>query len=335
MKTAVVILNWNTESYLRRFIPGILKSLEGLDAELIVADNGSEDASLETMAELFPSVRVIPLGENFGFTGGYNRALSMVEAEYYLLLNSDIEVPVHWLSPLVEWMDSHPRCGACGPKLLSYDRREYFEYAGAAGGLMDKYGYPFCRGRILGNIEKDEGQYDSPEDVLWVSGACLMVRSSLWKSLGGLDERFFAHMEEIDLCWRMQLEGYSVSVIPASYVWHIGGGTLPNESPRKLKLNFRNNLLLLENNLPKTLGSSRKARWRIFIRKCLDGASALVFLLKGRTASFKAVIEAHREYRALRRPVAKISGKPIEVKGLVGKWIIPHALFSNDKQRKV
>ena len=335
MKTAVVILNWNTESYLRRFIPGILKSLEGLDAELIVADNGSEDASLETMAELFPSVRVIPLGENFGFTGGYNRALSMVEAEYYVLLNSDIEVPVHWLSPLVEWMDSHPRCGACGPKLLSYDRREYFEYAGAAGGLMDKYGYPFCRGRILGNIEKDEGQYDSPEDVLWVSGACLMVCSSLWKSLGGLDERFFAHMEEIDLCWRMQLEGFSVSVIPASYVWHIGGGTLPNESPRKLKLNFRNNLLLLENNLPKTLGSSRRACWRIFIRKCLDGASALVFLLKGKTEAFKAVIEAHKEYRALRRPVTKISGKPIEVKGLVGKWIIPHALFSNDKQRKV
>ena len=332
MKTAVVILNWNTETYLREFLPGILKSLEGMDAELVVADNGSTDSSLEVMKSQFPSVRTIPFEENYGYTGGYNKALAIVDAEYYVLMNSDIEVPEGWLSPLVQWMDTHPVCGACGPKLLSYEYRDRFEYAGAAGGLLDRYGYPFCRGRVLQMVERDKGQYDTPEDVLWVSGACIMVRANLWKSLGGLDERFFAHMEEIDLCWRMQLSGYSVSIVPASYVYHIGGGTLPNESPRKLKLNFRNNLLLLENNLPSTLGSSRKARLRIFVRKCLDGAAAAVFLLKGRTDSFKAVLDAHKEYRTLRRPMPKVSAEAKAVKGIVGKWILPHALFRNKKK---
>ena len=335
MKTAVVILNWNTESYLSCFLPGILESLKGLDAELVVADNGSTDSSLRLMQEKFPEVRTIALGDNYGYTGGYNRALSQIDAEYFVLMNSDIEVPGGWLSPLVEWMDAHPLCGACGPKLLSYERREFFEYAGAAGGLLDRYGYPYCRGRVLQMVEEDHGQYDTPEDVLWVSGACLMVRSSVWKQLGGLDERFFAHMEEIDLCWRMQLNGYSVSVVPASYVWHIGGGTLPNESPWKLKLNFRNNLLLLENNLPATLGSSGKARGRIFFRKCLDGASALVFLFQGKLSSFRAVWDAHKEYRALRRPIEAVHSAPKAVKGLNDRWILPRALSSNKKSSRI
>ena len=338
MKTAVVILNWNTRDYLRKFLPGLIASTEGMDAEVIVADNASTDGSLEMLAAEFPAVRRISLDRNYGFTGGYNRALAQVEADYYVLLNSDIEVPEGWLKPLTDWMDTHPHCGACGPKLLSYDHRDRFEYAGAAGGLLDRYGYPFCRGRILQKVEKDEGQYDTPEDVFWVSGACLLVRSKLWKKLGGLDDRFFAHMEEIDLCWRMQLSGYTVTVVPESYVYHIGGGTLPNESPFKLRLNFRNNLLLLENNLAKTFraqgysvdGSLGKARRRIFVRMLLDGASALTYLVTKRYNSYKAVVQAHGEYRKLRRkptPDEVAMQKDATVRGWYDGWIVPKGIF--------
>ena len=233
----------------KHLLPGLIASTEGMDAEVIVADSASTDGSLEMLFHEFPAVRQIRLDRNYGFTGGYNRALAQVEADYFVLINSDIEVPEDWLKPLVAWMDTHPKCGACGPKLLSWHDRTRFEYAGAAGGLLDRYGYPFCRGRVMKKLEKDEGQYDTPADVFWVSGACLMVRSRLWKKLGGLDDRFFAHMEEIDLCWRLQLAGYRVTVVPESYVYHIGGGTLPNDSPAKLRFNYRNNLLLLENNL--------------------------------------------------------------------------------------
>ena len=338
MKTAVVILNWNTRDYLRKFLPGLIASTEGMDAEVIVADNASTDGSLEMLAAEFPAVRRISLDRNYGFTGGYNRALAQVEADYYVLINSDIEVPGGWLKPLTDWMDTHPHCAACGPKLLSYDQRDRFEYAGAAGGLLDRYGYPFCRGRILQKVEKDEGQYDTPEDVFWVSGACLLVRSKLWKKLGGLDDRFFAHMEEIDLCWRMQLSGYTVTVVPESYVYHIGGGTLPNESPFKLRLNFRNNLLLLENNLAKTFraqgysvdGSLGKARRRIFVRMLLDGASALTYLVTKRYNSYKAVVQAHGEYRKLRRkptPDEVAMQKDATVRGWYDGWIVPKGIF--------
>ena len=312
MKTAVVILNYNTRNYLEQFLPGLIASCEGLDAGVVVADNASADTSVEFMKSRFPDVPLIVLDRNYGFTGGYNRALELVEADYYVLINSDIEVPQGWLKPLVEWMDSHPECGACGPKLLSWHQRDSFEYAGAAGGLIDRYGYPFCRGRIMQKIEKDHGQYDQPADVLWCSGACLMVRSSVWKALGGLDDRFFAHMEEIDLCWRMQLRGWKVTLVPASHVYHIGGGTLPNESPFKLRLNFRNNLLLLENNLPATLGSRFKSRMRIMVRMCLDGVSALV--------------QAHREYRRLRRP-GEMLPDACRPEGLYKGWIVPIGLF--------
>ena len=324
MKTAVVILNWNTKDFLEKFLPPLIESTEGLDAEVIVADSASTDASMEMMSEKFPKIRQIRLEKNYGFTGGYNRSLALVEAEYYVLINSDIEVPKNWLSPLVEWMDTHPECGACGPKLHSWYDRDMFEYAGAAGGYLDRYGYPFCRGRVMSKIEKDTGQYDTPANVLWVSGACLMVRSSLWNSLGGLDDRFFAHMEEIDLCWRIQLSGFKVTVVPSSVVYHIGGGTLPKKSPYKLFLNYRNNLLMLEKNLPKTIGRKR-ARRRILTRMILDGMSGIVYLITGKWESFKAVVKAHREYRKLRRRTDEDAHANID--GLVNYWMIPRNLL--------
>ena len=338
MKTAVVILNWNTKGYLRDFLPGLIASTEGMDAEVIVADSASTDGSLEMLSQEFPAVRQIPLDKNYGFTGGYNRALAQVDAEYFVLINSDIEVPEDWLRPLVAWMDAHPKCGACGPKLLSWHERDRFEYAGAAGGLLDRYGYPFCRGRIMSRVEKDKGQYDTPADVFWVSGACLLVRSRLWKQLGGLDDRFFAHMEEIDLCWRLQLAGYRIDVVPESVVWHIGGGTLPNNSPFKLRLNYRNNLLMLENNLAKSFRAQGysvaeamgKARRRILTRMLLDGASAIKYLVSKQWGSYKAVVKAHAEYRKLRRKpsadevAAQQNG--ITIHGWYPRWMVPKAL---------
>lgn len=344
MKTAVVILNWNTEDFLAKFLPGLLASTEGMDAEVIVADNASTDGSRALLAARFPSVRTLLLDRNYGFTGGYNRALAQVEAEYYVLINSDIEVSPDWLGPLVEWMDSHPDCGACGPKLHSWYERDLFEYAGAAGGMIDRFGYPFCRGRILGKVQRDTGQYDKPVDVFWATGACLMVRSSVWKALGGLDDRFFAHMEEIDLCWRMQLAGWRVSVVPSSLVWHIGGGTLPASSPRKLQLNYRNNLLMLENNLARTFAADiperpltdkqlqqceRKAQRRIRQRMVLDGAAAGVYLLTGYWSAFRAVLRAHREYRQLSvdASAALREQAPAAVRGRYKGWIVPYALL--------
>ena len=312
MRTAVVILNWNTKEFLERFLPCLSASMpEG--AEVVVADNGSTDGSVEVMAEKFHDIKLLCLDKNYGFTGGYNRAFKALsemsdgsDMEYFVLINSDIEVPEGWLEPLVSWMDTHPDCAACAPKLHSWQDKDSFEYAGAAGGLLDKFGYPFCRGRVLKRLEKDHGQYDTPSKVFWATGACLMVRASDYGNMGGLDERFFAHMEEIDLCWRLQLEGKSIFVIPESVVYHVGGGTLPNDSPWKLKLNYRNNLLMLGNNLAKTYAlketpqkALRKARRTIFLRKCLDGCSAIVYLLTGSLARFKAVIEAHKEYRQM------------------------------------
>ena len=345
MRTAVVILNYNTKEYLRKFLPGLIASCEGQDAQVIVTDNASTDGSAALMKEEFPAVPFIQFDTNYGFTGGYNKALKGLDAEFYVLINSDIEVPQGWLSPLVDWMDSHPECGACGPKLVSYYDRSSFEYAGAAGGFVDRYGYPFCRGRILQKLAKDNGQYDTPLNVLWCSGACLMVRSRVWRDLGGLDNRFFAHMEEIDLCWRMQIAGWKVTNVPASEVYHIGGGTLPNESPFKLRLNFRNNLLLLENNLPatfKAVQSGRyahrhperseesrcrcRARRRILVRMCLDGLSAMVYLFSGKWSFFKAVVQAHKEYRQLRTP-GPVPENPKLPEGLYKGWIVPKGLF--------
>lgn len=307
MRTAVVILNWNTKDFLRRWLPCLIESCEGRDAGVIVADSGSTDGSLEMLAEEFPAVRQLPLGGNFGFTGGYNRALEQVDAEFYVLINSDIEVSAGWLDPLVEWMDSHPECGICGPKLLSMNDRKRFEYAGAAGGYLDFFGFPYCRGRVFSKTAVDSGQFDTPARVSWVSGACLMIRSSLWKQLSGLDDRFFAHMEEIDLCWRAASLGQEVWCVPESAVYHLGGGTLQQDSPAKLMLNFRNNLLLLDGNLP------RGRRCILGVRKALDILAAGIYFCTGRTASAKAVLRAHKEYRRLRR--APDNGNKINLLG--------------------
>ncbi|MBR5835640.1 MAG: glycosyltransferase family 2 protein [Bacteroidales bacterium] len=361
MKTAVVILNWNTEGFLRDFLPGLLRSCEKVEgAKVIVADNASTDSSLKVMEEEFPQVRTLRFEKNLGFTGGYNRAFAQLSdgpdaPEYFLLINSDIEVPEEWLGPLVDWMDAHPECGACAPKLHSWQEREKFEYAGAAGGFIDRYGYPFCRGRIMGRLETDMGQYDSPADVFWATGACLMVRSSVYRMLGGLDNRFFAHMEEIDMCWRMQLEGWKVTVVPASTVYHVGGGTLPATSPFKLFLNFRNNLLMLSNNLSRTFAlglyhkgmksekaavkGMRMARRLVSWRMMLDRLSATVYLATFRIDCFKAVLKAHKEYRKLRRTPSKkqicsyldMYGTSAEVKGIYRKWIVLLSMLKGPK----
>ncbi len=354
-------MNWNTEGFLREFLPGLVRSAGKVEgAEVIVADNASTDGSMKVMKEEFPEVRTIVFEKNHGFTGGYNKAFEELSGtdrpEYFVLINSDIEVTEDWLQPLVEWMDSHPECGACAPKLHSWQERGKFEYAGAAGGYVDMFGYPFCRGRVMKRLEADTGQYDEPKDVMWATGACLMVRSSVYEELGGLDSRFFAHMEEIDLCWRMQLHGYKVTVVPESMVYHVGGGTLPAESPFKLRLNYRNNLLMLRNNLAQTFalemfkeGMSvekaaekglRKAGRRIFARKCLDGLSSAVYLVTGKYSYFKAVREAHKEFRMsagggtdVRKVAEYLSeyGKRSSVTGFYKKWIILESMLQGDK----
>jgi len=302
MDVAIVILNWNGEKMLRRYLPDVVRTAQefgGVDsgdcAFVVVADNGSTDGSLQYIEQHFPQVRIIAFDRNWGFTGGYNRALKQVEADYYILLNDDVAVPDGWIDPLFEFMEEHPDAGACQPKMLSDTSRDTFEYAGACGGFIDRFGYPFCRGRILSNIEKDKGQYDEPIETFWASGACLMIRSSLFHHLGGFDERFFAHMEEIDLCWRAKLLGYQIWCVPQSRVYHLGGGTLPNNSPHKLYLNYRNNLMMLFKNLPDSIRSSR-----ICQRMLLDDASALVYLLTGKFSFFKAVCKAHKDFRALK-----------------------------------
>ena len=355
MKTAVVILNWNTEDFLLKFLPPLLCSVEKVEgAEVIVADNDSSDGSMAVMKEVFPQVRTIELEKNFGFTGGYNKAFAQIDCEYFLLINSDIEVTEGWLEPLVEWMDTHPECGACAPKLHSYQQRDKFEYAGAAGGYIDKFGYPFCRGRVLKRLEMDYGQYDQPTDVFWATGACLLVRSSLYRECGGLDERFFAHMEEIDLCWRLQLKGYNVTVVPQSVVYHVGGGTLPASSPFKLFLNFRNNLLMLNNNLAHTFALEeyhkgrnprrsaakgfRRAKRRIRTRRFLDWLSAGVYLMTFRMDCFQSVVKAHKEAKAKSRAMGKQEimlylqncDAQTTVKGFYSKWIIPQAFLKGE-----
>ena len=362
VRTAIVILNWNGRNYLERFLPALIHSVDllnysrsedGSHDEIVIADNASTDGSLEMLKEKFPDIRRIVLDRNYGFTGGYNKALAQIHAQYYLLLNSDVEVTDGWLEPLEEWLDAHHLCGVCAPKLLSFNDREMFEYAGAAGGLIDRFGYPFCRGRVMGMTEKDYGQYDEPANVLWASGACMLVRSELFHRVGGFDERFFAHQEEIDLCWRIQMEGYFVTIIPESRVYHIGGGSLPNNSPWKLELNYRNNLLMLENNLAKTYAldyfnenymesegaqlegddseeeiiarkaadyGKRKASRTIFWRKCLDGLSALAYLFSFKADKFKAVLKAHRSYRKLvRRPSGEDIANYLVEKGKISE----------------
>lgn len=293
-KIAVVILNWNGCEMMRQFLPSVVahSADEGL---VIVADNGSTDDSLTMLAQEFPSVVSLKLNENFGFAEGYNQALKQIDAPYYLLLNSDVEVTEGWLHPLLNYMESHPEVAACMPKLLSQRNKESFEYAGAAGGFIDRYGYPYCRGRIFADVETDNGQYESICPVFWATGAALMIRQTDWKNSGGLDKRFFAHMEEIDLCWRLRARGRQIVCIPESIAYHVGGGTLDAGNPRKTFLNFRNNLFMLYKNLP-TDELGPVMRWRAL----LDGVAALKFLLAFDWANFKAVLRARREYHKAR-----------------------------------
>lgn len=294
-KVSVVILNWNGVEMLRHFLPGVVEHSEADGVEVCVADNDSSDESVTWIRTACPTVRLIQLDKNYGFAEGYNRALQQVEAEYVVLLNNDVEVTPHWLEPLMEYLDKHPEVAACQPKLLSERNREYFEYAGAAGGYIDYYGYPFCRGRIFEVVEKDMGQYDTVQPIFWASGAALFIRLKDYQEVGGLDDRFFAHMEEIDLCWRLRSRGRKLVCVPQSVVYHVGAGTLKKESPRKTFLNFRNNLLMLYKNLPEQeLGRI------MLVRKVLDGLAALVFLLKGQKEAAKAVMQAMKEFKRLR-----------------------------------
>lgn len=286
-KIAVVILNWNGSSFLRQFLPSVV-AYSGENATIVVADNGSTDDSRSLIETAFPTVKYLQLEKNYGFAEGYNRALQQIEANYYLLLNSDVRVTDGYLTPMVRLMEEHPAIGICQPKILSTARPDEFEYAGASGGFIDRYGYPFCRGRILQEVEKDGGQYDDAIPIGWASGACMLVRSDLWHECNGFDADFWAHMEEIDLCWRAHLLGYQAFVVPAAVVYHVGGGTLNYNNPLKIYLNFRNNLYLLFKNLPGKLLISR-----LFTRMILDGMAAFVFLLKGEFGSFRKVFAAH------------------------------------------
>ena len=286
-KTAVVILNWNGRKFLEKFLPSVI-TFSKEDAEIIIADNASSDDSLEFMQKEYPEIRVIKNAENGGFSKGYNDALSQIDADFYVLLNSDIEVTPHWIKPIITLMESDKSIAVCQPKLLSYAEPEKFEYAGAAGGFIDKYGYPFCRGRIFQNLETDNGQYDNVCEIFWASGAAMFVRADLYHKYGGLDNDFFAHMEEIDFCWRLKNEGYKVMYCPDSKVFHVGGGTLPKNNSKKTYLNFRNNFYLLYKNLP-----SDKLFKVFIIRLLLDFVAGIKFLTEGGYKDLFAVVKAH------------------------------------------
>ena len=298
MKCSVVILNWNGAQMLRTYLPSVVKSCQQSaisdQVELVVADNGSTDNSLEVLAKEFPTVKTIVLGQNYGFAEGYNRAIAQVDSEYVVLLNSDVETPEGWLEPLLDYLDAHSEIAAVQPKVRSWRDKTRFEHAGAAGGYVNELGYPYCRGRRLWGVEKDQGQYDEVAIIDWTTGACMCVRTQIYKDLGGLDASFFAHMEEIDLCWRMRNHGWQLACVPQSVVYHLGGGSLSYDNPRKTYLNHRNNLLMIYKNKKHPYGV-------LFVRFFLDYAAACLYLLQGRAKSCKAVFEARRDYRKMRK----------------------------------
>ena len=292
-KVAVVILNWNGVGMMEQYLSKVVRLSE--EASVVVADNASTDRSVPYLQANHPKVRVIRLDRNWGFAEGYNRALRLVNAEYYVLLNSDVDVTPHWLAPLVRFMDQHPDAAACQPKLLAVANHHAFEYAGGAGGFVDALGYPFCRGRIFDTVEDDLGQYDTTKEVMWATGACMMVRASDFHRCGGFDARFFAHNEEIDLCWRLRTLGKKVYCVTESHVYHVGGGTLPKGNPRKTYLNFRNNLTMLYKILPSN--QLRKVMWW---RWLLDYVAAYQTLLRGNVGDFKAIYKARHDFRKWR-----------------------------------
>ncbi|MBD5321642.1 MAG: glycosyltransferase family 2 protein [Bacteroides sp.] len=295
---AVVILNWNGRKLLESYLGSVVRYTNPSVGRVIVADNGSTDGSVEYVRNEFPDVEVMAFSENYGFAEGYNRAIAELPSEYKycVLLNSDVEVKDDWLTPLWKFMESHPGAGACQPAIRSLKEPDMFEYAGASGGFLDRHGYPYCRGRIFDTVEPDKGQYDTPIEVFWASGAALMVDTQLYRECGGLDKDFFAHMEEIDLCWRIRLSGRQVWAVPSSHVYHLGGGSLPASNPRKTYLNFRNNLLMLHKNLPDSV-----RRGVLLRRRLLDTVAWLKFILSGDRANASAIIKAHNDFRTMRK----------------------------------
>lgn len=306
-RVAVVILNWNGKSFLEKFLPSVLENSPAW-IDLVIADNASTDDSLAFLSAWYPEIKLILLDQNLGYAGGYNAALKQLEADYFVLLNSDIEVPPKWIEPVIEYMEANPLVAAAQPKILSWHKPTHFEYAGAAGGFIDVLAYPFCRGRVFSKLEADSGQYNENANVLWATGACMFVRATSFRDAGGFDDRFFAHMEEIDLCWRLQNLGNKVVVVPASKVFHIGGGTLPKSSPFKTFLNFRNSLWLLTKNMP-----ARYYFPLLPMRLGIDVAAALKFFFSGQFADALAVFKAHiaffRHFREMRREAAVIPHK--------------------------
>ncbi len=299
----IVILNWNGLHFLKQYLPSVIMHTNEEEARIVVADNGSSDGSLEWLESNFPDrIRTISLDRNYGFAGGYNRALEHINSKYTLVLNSDVEVSEGWLEPLRKAIEPD-NIAAVMPKIKSFNKRAFFEYAGAAGGFIDRWGFPFCRGRILDEVEEDKGQYDEAREIFWATGACMLIKTELFRKVGGFDEFFFAHMEEIDLCWRLKANGYKILSVPSSTIYHLGGGTLPSGNHRKTFLNVRNSLLTLYKNLP------RKNLWSILlVRMVLDGLAAIKFLFDGEAKSFRAVISAHlafyktkKRYKSIRR----------------------------------
>jgi GT2 family glycosyltransferase len=299
-EVAIVILNWNGETFLEKFLPPLIRHSQLPGVEIIVADNNSYDGSVAMLQKRFSDIRIILLDKNHGFAGGYNMALQQVDAKYYLLLNSDIEVQENWLDPLVSFMNHNSAVAACSPVLLDYHQRNKYEYAGAAGGYIDKYGYTFCRGRIFHTVEEATNLPQKPVEVFWTTGACMLIRSDCFREAGGFDESFFAHMEEVDLCWRLKNRGHRLAVVPDSAVYHVGGGTLPKENPFKTYLNFRNNLLLLYKNLP-----DEQVDKTIRKRMLLDGLSAIMFMVSFKFGDFRAVVKAHGEFRKTKNSYRK------------------------------
>lgn len=321
-KTAIVILNYNGIRFLEKFIPSVVRHSSNEECFIVVADNASTDNSVPFLENNYPNIQIIQLSENHGFAQGYNLALDQVNAEYFVLLNSDVEVTDNWLSPIIDYMDSHPTVAACQPKIMSFSDKAKFEYAGASGGFIDKYGYPFCRGRIFNKLEEDNKQYDHVEEIFWASGACFFIRRKDFFEAGGFDADFFAHMEEIDLCWRLRNMDREIVCIPQSIVYHVGGGTLSVENPHKTFLNFRNNLLMLYKNLPED-----KLKRTLFIRKMLDGIAAIQFLLSGKIKNAKKIWRAHQEFEKMKplfekKRAANQQKNPTLLKGFYNKSIV-------------
>lgn len=308
---SVVILNYNGRNFLQQFLPSVIRHTPA-EYQIVVADNASDDDSVEFVRGHYPAVKLILNATNGGFSKGYNEALKKIESKYYVLLNSDVEVSDGWCEHVISEMEKDPKIAAAQPKVLSFQEKNRFDYAGAAGGYIDMFGYPFCRGRIFDEIEEDKGQYDDMREIFWATGACLFVRSDVYHKAGGLDEDFFAHMEEIDLCWRIRNMGYRILYIPQSRIYHVGGGTLSRLSPRKTYLNFRNNLFLLFKN-----HASSGFVVKMFFRIILDLVAALKFLSSGQFAHFTAVLKAHLSFLG---DLGKFREKRKQIKSLITRY---------------